>query len=328
MKGTKIRLLLECQKAKRIFYPSLNLIFLSIFTKTLSVAKKKYDNYQKRRVRSSYISVVVSITVVLFFLGILGLFLLNAKNVATHFKEQIVMTVYLKDSAKDIEVTQLQKKIQLDPATKKVNFTPKEEAAAQYSRDIGEDFVEFLGYNPLLNSVDIYFNAAFVNTLSLTQTQREIASESFVDEVVYDQPLVTLLDENIQKISFVLFLCTILFVVIALLLINSSIRLSIYSKRFVIKTMQLVGATKSFIRKPFIWSHLRLGIISSLLALIALTLVLWEINQRFPELGLWNQTFELMIVFVGIFVLGISITGLSTFFATQRYLNLKTDAVY
>ena len=201
------------------------------------MAKKKYDNYQKRRVRSSYISVVVSITVVLFFLGILGLFLLNAKNVATHFKEQIVMTVYLKDSAKDIEVTQLQKKIQLDPATKKVNFTPKEEAAAQYSRDIGEDFVEFLGYNPLLNSVDIYFNAAFVNTLSLTQTQREIASESFVDEVIYDQPLVTLLDENIQKISFVLFLCTVLFVVIALLLINSSIRLSIYSKRFVIKTM-------------------------------------------------------------------------------------------
>ena len=328
LKGSKIRLLLECQKAKRTFYPSLNRIFLSIFTKTLSVAKKKYDNYQKRRVRSSYISVVVSITVVLFFLGILGLFLLNAKNVATHFKEQIVMTVYLKDSAKDIEVTQLQKKIQLDPATKKVNFTPKEEAAAQYSRDIGEDFVEFLGYNPLLNSVDIYFNAAFVNTLSLTQTQREIASESFVDEVVYDQPLVTLLDENIQKISFILLLSTVLFVVIALLLINSSIRLSIYSKRFVIKTMQLVGATKSFIRKPFLWSHLRLGILSSLLALVALSLVLWEVNQRFPELGLWNQTFELMVVFVGIFVLGISITGLSTFFATQRYLNLKTDAVY
>ena len=294
----------------------------------MSVAKRFYDKYQKTRVLNSYVSVVVSITVVLFFLVVLGLFLLNTKNVASHFKEQIVMTVYVKDSAKDIEVTQLQKKIQLDPATKKVNFTPKEEAAAQYARDIGEDFVEFLGYNPLLNSVDIYFNAAFVNTISLTQTQKEIESESFVEEVVYDQPLVTLLDENIQRISFVLLLCTILFVIIALLLINSSIRLSIYSKRFVIKTMQLVGATKSFIRKPFIWSHLRLGIISSLLAVFGLSLLLWEVNQRFPELGMWDQTFELIIVFGGVFLLGISITGLSTFFATQRYLNLKTDAVY
>jgi len=236
--------------------------------------------------------------------------------------------VYLKDSAKDIEVTQLQKKIQLDPATKKVNFTPKEEAAAKYSRDIGEDFVEFLGYNPLLNSVDIYFNAAFVNTLSLTQTQREIASESFVDEVVYDQPLVTLLDENIQRISFILFLCTVLFVVIALLLINSSIRLSIYSKRFVIKTMQLVGATKSFIRRPFIWTHMRLGILSSLFAISGLAIVFIKINQRFPELKMLDQPLELGIVFGGVLVLGIGITGLSTFFATQRYLNLKSDAIY
>lgn len=238
------------------------------------------------------------------------------------------MTVYVKDSAKDIEITQLQKKIQLDPATKKVNYTTKEEAAEQYSREIGEDFLEFLGYNPLLNSVDIYFNAAFVNTLSLTQTKREIEKASFVDEVVYDQPLVTLLDENIQRISFVLFLLSILFVIVALLLINSSIRLSIYSKRFIIKTMQLVGATKSFIRRPFILTHLRLGILSSFLALSALTVMLWELNQRFPELKILEQTNALILVFGVVLGLGIGITGLSTFFATQRYLNLKSDAIY
>ena len=271
---------------------------------------------------------MISITVVLFFLGILGLFLLNTKNVASHFKEQIVMTVYLKDSAKDIEITQLQKKIQLNPATKKVRYTSKEEAAEKYARDIGEAFVEFLGYNPLLNAVDVYFNAAFVNTLSLTQTKRQIEIADFVDEVVYDQPLVTLLDENIQRISFILLLSTILFIVIALLLINSSIRLSIYSKRFIIKTMQLVGATKSFIRKPFIWSHLRLGLLSSFLALTGLCILLWEINKRFPELNMLEQTYELILVFSGVLILGIGITGLSTFFATQRYLNLKTDAVY
>ena len=294
----------------------------------MKVAKNIYDKYQKRRVLNSYFSVIISITVVLFFLGILGIFLINSKNVASHFKEQIAMTIYLKDSAKDIEITQLKKRIQLDPATKKVNLTSKEEAAEQYSRDIGEDFIEFLGYNPLLNSVDIYFKAAFVNSSSLIQTKRKIETTDFVDEVVYDQPLVTLLDKNIQKISFVLFLCTVLFVVIALLLINSSIRLSIYSKRFVIKTMQLVGATKSFIRKPFIWNHLILGVISSIFSLVALSFLILEIDNQFPELKMLEQTNELIFVFGGIVFLGVGITGISTFFATQRYLNLKTDAIY
>ena len=292
------------------------------------MANSFQEKFQKRRVLTSYLSVVISISLVLFFVGILGLFLLNTRNVASYFKEQIVMTVYLKDSAKDIEITQLQKKIQLEPATKKVNFISKEEAAAQYARDIGEDFLEFLGYNPLLNSVDVYFNAAYVNTVSLTQTQRDLETSDFVDEVVFDQPLVTLLDENILRISYILMLTTLLFVIIALLLINSSIRLSIYSKRFIIKTMQLVGATKSFIRRPFIWTHLRLGILSSIIAFIGLAIVFLEINKRFPELNMLDQPVELAIVFGGVLSLGIGITGISTFFATQRYLNLKSDAIY
>ena len=292
------------------------------------MANSFQDNYQKRRILNNYLSVVISITVVLFFVGILGLFLLNTKSLASHFKEQIVMTVYLKDNAKDIEITQMQKKIQLNSSTKRVQFKSKEEAAEEYARDIGEDFVEFLGFNPLLNSIDIYFNAAYVNALSLNQTKTEIEISDFVAEVVYDQPLVTLLEKNIERISYVLLISTALFVVIALLLINSSIRLSIYSKRFVIKTMQLVGATKSFIRRPFILSHLSLGIISSFLALTALNFLLWEVNKKFPELEIMQQKSELMIVFGSVLILGIGITGVSTFFATQRYLNLKTDAVY
>ena len=292
------------------------------------MANSFQEKFQKRRVLTGYLSVVISISLVLFFVGILGLFLLNTRNVASYFKEQIVMTVYLKDSAKDIEITQLQKKIQLEPATKKVNFISKEEAAAQYARDIGEDFLEFLGYNPLLNSVDVYFNAAYVITVSLTQTQRDLETSDFVDEVVFDQPLVTLLDENILRISYILMLTTLLFVIIALLLINSSIRLSIYSKRFIIKTMQLVGATKSFIRRPFIWTHLRLGILSSIIAFIGLAIVFLEINKRFPELNMLDQPVELAIVFGGVLSLGIGISGISTFFATQRYLNLKSDAIY
>ena len=292
------------------------------------MAKSFQETFQKRRLLTGYFSVIISISFVLFFVGILGLFLLNTKNIASHFKEQIVMTIYLEDNAKDIEITQLQKKIQINSATKKVRFIPKEEAAELYARDIGEDFIEFLGYNPLLNSIDIYFNAAFVNRLSLTKIKKEFEITDFVNEVVYDQPLVTLLDENIRKITYVLLINTGLFILIALLLINSSIRLSIYSKRFIIKTMQLVGATKSFIRRPFIWVHLRLGILSSLIALSGLTILLFEINKRFPELNMMQHPFELSVVFGCVLLLGIGITGISTFFATQRYLNLKTDAIY
>ena len=174
------------------------------------------DNYQKRRILNSYFSVVISISIVLFLLGILGLFLLNTKNLASHFKEQIVMTVFLKDSAKDIEISQMQKKIQLNAATRKVTYTSKEEAAELYASDIGEDFVEFLGYNPLLNSLDIYFNSAYVNNVSLNAAKTEIEVSDFVDEVIFDQPLVTLLDENIQRVSFLLLMISALFIIIAL----------------------------------------------------------------------------------------------------------------
>ena len=319
---------MNVKKGKEYFISVVGFQFFIIFTETFIVSKTFQEKFQKRRVLTGYLSVVISISLVLFFVGILGLFLLNTRNVASYFKEQIVMTVYLKDSAKDIEITQLQKKIQLDPATKKVNFISKEEAAAQYARDIGEDFLEFLGYNPLLNSVDVYFNAAYVNTVSLTQTQQELEVTDFVDEVVFDQPLVTLLDKNIVRISYVLLLTTALFITIALLLINSSIRLSIYSKRFIIKTMQLVGATKSFIRRPFIWTHMRLGILSSFISLSGLVLVFVKINKRFPELNMSENPVELALVFGGVLLLGVGITGLSTFFATQRYLNLKSDAIY
>lgn len=290
--------------------------------------KKNIEHYQRRKLLNSYFSVVLSISFVLFFLGVLGLFLINGKKIASHFKEQIAMSIYLKDNAKDIEITQLQKKIQLDSATKSINFITKEEAAEKYIRDIGEDFLEFLGYNPLLNSIDINFNSNYVNTINLEKRKKEIESIDFVDEVVYDNPLVKLLDENIKKITLILLFITSIFVLIAVILINSSIRLSIYSKRFLIKTMQLVGATKSFVRKPFIWNHVRLGIISSIVSLIALSLIIVQLDNYLPELKILQDANELIFLFIGIISLGIGITALSTFFATQKYLNLKSNSFY
>ena len=290
--------------------------------------KKNIDHYQKRKLLNSYFSVVLSISFVLFFLGVLGLFLINGKKIASHFKEQIAMSIYLKDNAKDIEITQLQKKIQLDSATKTINFITKEEAAEKYMKDIGEDFLEFLGYNPLLNSIDINLNSNYVNISSLEKRKKEIESIDFVDEVVYDKPLVKLLDENIKKITLILLFITSIFVFVAVILINSSIRLSIYSKRFLIKTMQLVGATKSFVRKPFIWNHVRLGIISSIISLIALSIIVLQLDKYLPELKILQEANELTFLFIGIISLGIGITALSTFFATQKYLNLKSNSFY
>lgn len=290
--------------------------------------KKNIEHFQKRKLLNSYFSVVLSITFVLFLLGVLGLFLINSKKIASHFKEQIAMSIYLKDNAKDIEITQLQKKIQLDSATKTINFITKEEAAEKYMKDIGEDFLEFLGYNPLLNSIDINLNSNYVNISSLEKRKKEIESIDFVDEVVYDKPLVKLLDENIKKITLILLFITSIFVFVAVILINSSIRLSIYSKRFLIKTMQLVGATKSFVRKPFIWNHVRLGIISSIISLIALSIIIFQLDKYLPELKILQETNELSFLFIGIITLGIGITALSTFFATQKYLNLKSNSFY
>ena len=292
------------------------------------MSKKSQEKFQKRRVLNSYFSVIISITFVLLLLGILGLFVLNYRSISSHFKEQIVMNVYLKNSAKEIEITQLKKKILLNPATKKVNYISKEQAAESYVSDIGEDFISFLGYNPLLDVIDIFFKASFVNNQTLYSTKIDIESFDFVEEVVYDKPLLELLEENVQKITFGLLFFTLLFIVIALLLINSSIRLSIFSKRFVIKTMQLVGAKKSFIRKPFILNNMLLGFISSIISLGILSYFIYIINSQFPEFKIFNQTYELVLIYLMVMVFGITISGLSTFFATQRYLNLKTNANY
>ncbi len=286
------------------------------------------EKFNKRRLLSNYFSLVVIISLVLFLTGIMGLLLLNSKKVADHFKEQIAMTVYIKDTAKEIELKQLQKTLTLKTATKKVNFVSKEEASYRHANEIGEDFIEFLGYNPLMNSIDVYFKAAFLNPAMVSKLSKDLERYGYVSEVVYDQPLLELLDENISKIKFGMILVSGLFILVAVLLINSSIRLSIYSKRLIIKTMQLVGATKSFIRRPFIKSHLLMGLIGAIIALIGLTLVIYEIERRFPELKIIENPIEPALIFSTVLLMSLGITLISTFFATQRYLNLKTDAVY
>jgi cell division transport system permease protein len=289
---------------------------------------KSFERYQKRKLISSYFSVVLSIGLVLFLLGVLGLLVLNTKKLADHFKEQIKISVFLKDNAKEVEVDQLQKSLVMADYTKSAEYVSKEEAAEVHSAEIGENFLDFLGYNPLKNSIDVTLKADFVSTNQVAEISAEIAKRDYVEEVSYDRPLIALLTENVKRISFWILIASAVFTLIAVLLINSSIRLSIYSKRFIIKTMQMVGATKRFIRRPFIWTNIKLGMLGSLLALIALGTVLYYVNMNFPELNLLQDIMILGILFVGVFVLGVLISLISTYFATQRFLNLRTDDLY
>ncbi len=287
-----------------------------------------FEKYQKRRLITSYISVVVSIALVLFLLGVLGLLVLNTKKVADYFKETIAVGVYFKDTAKEVEMKQLEKTLALADYTKSVKFVSKEEAAEAHSAELGENFVEYLGENPLQNSIDLYMNADFVSTEKVEEIAEEIKSKDFVEEVTFDKPLISLLNDNIKKISLWVLIISGVFTLIAVLLINSSIRLSVYAKRFTIKTMQMVGATKRFIRRPFVWKSVKLGIVGALMALAGMAAVLYYADKTFPQLTILDEPILLGALFLGVFVLGILITWFSTFLATQRFLNLRTDELY
>ncbi|MBE15375.1 MAG: cell division protein FtsX [Cytophagaceae bacterium] len=287
-----------------------------------------FEKYQKRKLITSYFSVVVSIALVLFLLGLLGMLVLNTKKVADYFKENVPVGIFFKDTAKEVEMKQLEKSLALADYTKSIQFVSKERAAELHSEELGENFVETVGENPLMNSIDLNLNADFVSTEKVAEIAAEISSKDFVEEVSYSQPLITLLNDNIKKISLWVLIISAVFTFIAVLLINSSIRLSVYAKRFTIKTMQMVGATKRFIRRPFIWKSVRLGIVGAIIAMIGMAAVLYYLNKTFPELQLLDDPLLIGGLFGLILVLGIFISWLSTFFATQRFLNLRTDDLY
>jgi len=289
---------------------------------------KSFDKYQKRRLISSYFSVIISITLVLFLLGVLGMLLINARKVETHFKEQIALSIDLKENVKQIEIDQLEKNLKLSDYVKSTHFISKEKAAEIAQVENGEKFMDFIGYNPFQNSIDVYLNSEFVTLNKLEEIKTNLLQKSYVDEVRYDIDLVSLMNKNVKRISFWLIAISIIFAFIAMLLINSSIRLAVYSKRFIIKTMQMVGATKHFIRRPFIWKSIRLGILGSLLAVVGLVVVAYYLDKNLPELNLLSNPTLFASLCLGIVLLGIVITWISTFFATQRFLNLKTDDLY
>ncbi len=287
-----------------------------------------FDKFQKRRLISSYFSVVLSVFLVLFLLGLLGFFIVNSKKISDDFKEGIAMSVYFKDEAKDTTLTNFKEELKTAKYARSFKYVTKEEAAKEHTDIIGEDFMSFLGANPLQNSYDIHLKANYVFADSIEKIERDLHENEFISDIVYDKQLVNLVNDNIKKVSFWILIVSGFLAFIAVLLINSSMRLSIYANRFIIKTMQMVGATKSFIRKPFIWKSVKLGIIGATIAIIALLGVLYYIDTNFPNLGILNDKVTIALILIGVFMTGVLITFLSTFFATQRFLNLRTNDLY
>jgi cell division transport system permease protein len=287
-----------------------------------------FDKFQKRRLISSYFSVVLSVFLVLFLLGILGFFIINSKKLADDFKEEIAMTVFFKKEANDTILKAFGQELKRTKFAKSFVYVSKEQAAKEHTDIIGEDFVTFLGENPLQNSYDIHLKADYVIKDSIVKIESGLRKNSMISDIVYDKQLINLVNDNIKKVSMWILIISAFLTFIAVLLINSSLRLSIYSNRFIIKTMQMVGATKSFIRKPFVMRSIKLGMIGAGLAILALIGVLIYLETSYPALGILDDKLLIGLVLIAVFGLGVLITWLSTYFATQRFLNLRTDDLY
>lgn len=287
-----------------------------------------FEKFQKRRVITSYFSVVLSVFLVLFLLGTLGLFVINSKRISDNFKEDIVMTIFMKNEANDSIIKAFDEELRLASFAKDYVYVSKEKAAEQHKKVIGEDFMQFLGVNPLQNSFDVHVKADYVTNDSFKKIETRLRKNPMIADVIYDQQLVTLVNDNVKTITFWILVVSAIFAVVSVLLINSSMRLSIFSNRFIIKTMQLVGATKSFIRKPFIKRSIMLGMIGAVLAVVALIGILIYVDVNFPTLEIFKDKILIGAVLLGVLLLGALIPWLSTYFATQRFLNLRTDDLY
>ncbi len=290
--------------------------------------KKKEPSITRRKLRSSYATSIVSISLVLFLLGLVGLLLLNAQRLSTHVLENLGFTIILKEQAKEVDIIRLQKNLDAKVYVKSTDYISKEEAARETSEELGENFIEFLGYNPLPASIVVKFYASYANPDSIAAIEQELQRFEEVEEVMYQESLIHLVNENVRRISLIILAFSTLMFFIAIALVNNTIRLSVYARRFLINTMQLVGATRSFIRKPFLLRSAGHGIYAALIAILLLTGVIYLIQKEFMEVISFDDIDILGILFLMVILLGIILNWVSTFFAINKYLRMKSDDLY
>jgi len=291
---------------------------------------KSRTNTQKRRVNGAYFTSVISVSLVLFTLGFLGLIMLYANNLSNYIKENIGFEIVMKTDVKEADIIKLQKHLDTKNFVKTTEYITSEEASKRLKKILGDDFVDFMSEddNPLLPSIDIRLNANWANNDSLAVIEQYIMQDDNVKEVYYQKSMVNIINKNLRKIGLVMLAFSILLLIIAIALINNTIRLSVYSKRFTIRSMQLVGATEAFIRKPFVMKGILQGAISAALAILLLVGIIEVLRQNIPELRLISDNLTLIILFVAILVCGLILTGLSTATAVSKYLRMDSDKLY
>lgn len=284
----------------------------------------------RRRVAGSYFMSLMSIALVLFLLGVFALLMMHAQKLSNHLKENIGFEVVMNSNVKEDKILQLQKQLDAMPAVKSTEYITKEEAIRRLSDDLGEDFLQWLGNeeNPLLPSIDVRFNAEWANNDSIAAIQARLLKNTDVKEIYYQKSLVGLINQNVNRIGFALAVASLVLLIIAITLIRNTIRLSIYSKRFLVRSMQLVGATSAYIRRPFIRSGILQGFFGGLLADAFLALLLYGLDRRLPELTLVQDYTIIGGIFVGILLLGMLLGGLSTRLALRKYLHADVDRLY
>ena len=290
----------------------------------------KEDKYYKNRVNSSYITSVISITLVLFTLGVLGLIVLQANSLSNYIKENIGFEIIIKPDVKEADILYLQKTLDLEPFVKTSEYITKEEASERLTEMLGDEFTDFLGEedNPLLPSIDLRFNAQWANNDSLAVIENFILANGQVKEVYYQKSLVHIINKNVRRIGLILLGFSLLLLLIALALINNTIRLSVYTKRFTIRSMQLIGATERFIRRPFVLKGILQGVLSAAIAMILILIIVTTLKRNIPEFAILIGTELIIYLFVFILVLGILIAGISTSFAVNKYLRMRTERLY
>jgi cell division transport system permease protein len=290
--------------------------------------KNKDTGLSKARLRSSYLTLVVSVSLVLFLLGILGLVLINAKELSDYFRESLSFSVMLDDEAKEADIRMLQKDLDAKLYVKSTEYVSKEEAAIKMREDLGEDFISFLGDNPLPPSIDVYLYANFTSPDSVALIEKYVLEYPFVKEVYYQESVLFLINENVRKISLFLLVISSFLFLIALTIINNTIRMSIYSKRFLIRTMQLVGATRSFVRRPFLVQSAFHGLIAALIAMSLLMGLIYLIEKEFFMMVSVESVNLLLLLAASIIITGVLMNIISTYFSVNRYLSISEDKLY
>ena len=289
---------------------------------------QREEKYYRRRIATSQITTSISITLVLFLMGLLGLIILHARMLSDYVRENIGFSIMIREGVKESGILQLKKALDGQYYVKSSEYIPREKAADKLKSDLGEDFIGFLGYNPLLPSIDLRIKAPYANADTLRKIEKRLLANPEVKEVYYQKSLVDAINNNLEKISIFLLGFSGILLFIAVVLINNTIRLAVYSRRFIIRSMQLVGATEGFIRRPMLMRSILYGLISAFMAILLLMLLAYFALEEIPELVELQDPFMLVALVAFIFILGALISWFSTWLAVRKYLRIRTDLLY